>query len=322
MSLATKPFAPQAISLRLYPHQMEPGAALDELQRQSQMAVAAGFDGVMLSERHGGAWGQIPSPLQVCGWLLAAMPSGWAAPCPMLLPFRPPPIVAEEAAWLAARYAGRVGVGFAAGGNEADFVAHDIPFEERNARFDAHLRRVVALLTGGDGEEKLAADPAVAQCRRDGLPMVSAAMSKPAARRAAELGLGIIGTSLLPAVALRGIADAYRTAGGGGPHVMIRHIWIGKPPTDALQRQQQEYRRVASQRQGAAFGDEVIASDDGGEIGERLLAGMTDAAADALNIRVHVRGVEPTIIREQIAGVGSEVLPRVRAGLQGQAVPS
>jgi hypothetical protein len=56
----------------------------------------------------------------------------------------------------------------------------------------------VALLQG-DAELALAADPAIALARRAGVPLVSAAMSGTAVRRAAELGVGIIGSSLLAA---------------------------------------------------------------------------------------------------------------------------
>ena len=113
----------------------------------------------MLSERHGGAWGQIPNPLQAAGWLLGAMPAGWVAPCPLLLPLRRTQVAAEEIAWLDARFAGRVGVGFGSGGNEADFRVVGVPFEERNERFDRSLRDIVGLLRGSDDPDSRATLP-------------------------------------------------------------------------------------------------------------------------------------------------------------------
>src|SRR3954465_13920006 len=111
-----QPFAPGSVSLRLYPHGDLPATRIvDVLREQAAASAAIGFDGVMTSEHHGGFAGYLPNPLQVAGWLLEAMPSGWAAPCPLLLPLRPPALVAEEVAWLAARFPGRVGVGLAAG---------------------------------------------------------------------------------------------------------------------------------------------------------------------------------------------------------------
>ena len=75
------------------------------------LAVDSGFAGIMTSEHHGGFPGYLPNPLQVAGFILDSTPIGWAAACPLLLPLRPTALVAEEVAWLAARYPGRVGVG-------------------------------------------------------------------------------------------------------------------------------------------------------------------------------------------------------------------
>src|SRR5215211_7024885 len=108
------PFAPGSVSLRLYPHN-DLGAVgiVDELRAQAALADERGFDGVMTSEHHGGFHGYLPNPLQVAGWCLEVMKHGWAAPAPLLLPLRPPALVAEEIAWLAARFPGRVGLGVA-----------------------------------------------------------------------------------------------------------------------------------------------------------------------------------------------------------------
>jgi len=111
-----EPFAPGSVSLRLYPHNdLSATGIVDELRTQASLAVQHGFDGVMTSEHHGGFHGYLPNPLQAAGWCLEAMPGGWAAPCPLLLPLRPPALVAEEIAWLAARFPGRVGIGVASG---------------------------------------------------------------------------------------------------------------------------------------------------------------------------------------------------------------
>jgi alkanesulfonate monooxygenase SsuD/methylene tetrahydromethanopterin reductase-like flavin-dependent oxidoreductase (luciferase family) len=312
MSASGAPFAKGSVSLRLYPHQLDPTAKLDELQLQAALGVEHGFDGVMLSERHGGAWGQIPNPLQAAGWLLGAMPRGWAAPCPMLLPLRRTAIAAEEIAWLAARYPGRVGVGFGSGGNEPDFRAVGVPFDERNTRFDRALREIVALLRG-DGPHGLAADPAIALVRREGLPLVSAAMSGHAVRRAAELGVGIIGSSLLDETRTRALVDTYRALGATGPHVVIVRVWLGEPPWALIDEQFGEYRHAAGGGAAAsATGEGLIHSDDAAEVAARVAERLHATRADVLNVRVHVAGLAPEAAREQIEAVGREVVPRVR----------
>ena len=96
--IATAPFAPGSISLRLYPHlngELDAPGIVAELTGQAALAAASGFDGVMTSEHHGGFAGYLPNPLQAAGWCLEEMATGWAAPCPLLLPLRPAALVAE-----------------------------------------------------------------------------------------------------------------------------------------------------------------------------------------------------------------------------------
>ena len=311
MSPLRAPFAPGSVSLRLYPHQLDqPTAVLDELQHQAALAIRSGFDGVMLSERHGGAWGQIPNPLQAAGWLLGAMPEGWVAPCPLLLPLRRTPIAAEEIAWLDARFAGRVGVGFGSGGNEADFRVVGVPFEERNERFDRSLRDIVAMLRGNDDAQT---DPAIVRARRVGIPLVSAAMSTHAVRRAAELGIGIIGSSLLGEERTRALADRFHARGGTGPHIVIVRVWLGTPPWALIDRQLGEYRHASGGAVSTATEEGLIHSDDAADIASRVVQRLRATSADALNVRVHIAGLDPAVAREQIEVIGRDVLPTVRA---------
>ncbi|MEO5838077.1 MAG: LLM class flavin-dependent oxidoreductase [Acidimicrobiales bacterium] len=306
------PFARGSVSLRLYPHQLdEPTAVLDELQHQAALAIGSGFDGVMLSERHGGAWGQIPNPLQAAGWLLGAMPAGWVAPCPLLLPLRRTQVAAEEIAWLDARYPGRVGAGFGSGGNEPDFRLVGVPFEERNERFDRSLREIVALLRGNG--DPAPGDPAIARARRVGIPLVSAAMSHKAVRRAAELGIGIIGSSLLDEARTRELVDRFHASGGTGPHIVILRVWLGTPPWTLIDRQLGEYRHASGGAMSTAAEEGMIHDDDAADIASRIVHRLRATRADALNVRVHVVGLTPAAAREQIEAVGREVLPQVRA---------
>ena len=89
----------------------------------------------MTSEHHGGFAGYLPNPLQAAGFALDAMPTGWAAPCPLLLLLRPTALVIEETAWLAARHPGRVGLGVAAGALPADFEIMDTTMDDLTARY-------------------------------------------------------------------------------------------------------------------------------------------------------------------------------------------
>ena len=77
-----EPLAGGSISFRLYPHNLSAVEILAELRVQAALAVDSGFDGVMISERHGGIVGNMPNPIQTAGWLAEAMETGWVAPCP------------------------------------------------------------------------------------------------------------------------------------------------------------------------------------------------------------------------------------------------
>jgi alkanesulfonate monooxygenase SsuD/methylene tetrahydromethanopterin reductase-like flavin-dependent oxidoreductase (luciferase family) len=310
------PLAAGSVSLRLYPHgDLDPSAIIAELRAQAGLAVEHGFDGVMTSEHHGGFAGYLPNPLQVAGWCLDAMPTGWAAPCPLLLPLRPPALVAEEVAWLEARFPGRVGVGVAAGALPADFEVMDVSMEGLAARFTAGLERLAALLAGHD-LGILAGDPAVAACASAPVPLVSAAMGFTAVRRAARLGIGILFDSLSVPARCRTLTDAYREAGGTGPCILIRRAWLGDPPRGRVEAQLDRYRgytpRAAQTHWGD--GDQLVHATDGAAVADGLVVVAGEVGADALNLRVHVPGVDPPTAREQIAGLG-EVVPRVRQAL-------
>jgi alkanesulfonate monooxygenase SsuD/methylene tetrahydromethanopterin reductase-like flavin-dependent oxidoreductase (luciferase family) len=312
------PLAPRSVSLRLYPHDdLEPAALVAELTGQAALAAEHGFDGVMTSEHHGGFAGYLPNPLQVAGWCLDAMPRGWAAPCPLLLPLRPAALVAEEAAWLAARFPGRVGVGVAAGALPADFEVVGLTMEGLATRFAASLEELVAMLRG-QVEGVLAGDPAIAACAAAPVPLVSAAMGFTAVRRAARLGVGILFDSLSTATRCRTLTDAYREAGGPGPCVLIRRAWLGEPPRSRLDEQLDRYRSYTPRAAQAHWGEEDRQLVDGADpttVVDGLLAVARSVDADALNLRVHVPGVAPASVREQITGLGEEVVPRVREAL-------
>lgn len=306
-------FAPGSVSLRLYPHDLPATARLDELETQAALAIGSGFDGVMLSERHGGAWGQIPNPLLVAGLILAAVPGGWAAPAPLLLNLRRPATVAEDVAWLAARHPGRIGIGFGSGGNQSDFELVGAPFASRARDFARDLATVVGILRGQIGYGNDAAIEEAAT--HNSIPMLSMAMSHTAARRAATLGLGLMGSSLLSIELTRAIADTYRAAGGTGVHVLIRRVWLGAPPRALIERQLAHYRQSA----GAAAlseADELICGDPTA-IADALIDAARRAEASALNVRIHVPGVTAGAAREQIEGIAREVVPKVRHALAG-----
>jgi alkanesulfonate monooxygenase SsuD/methylene tetrahydromethanopterin reductase-like flavin-dependent oxidoreductase (luciferase family) len=309
--VAGVPFAPGSVSLRLYPHnELEAGGVIRELCDQAAVGLAGGFDGIMTSEHHGGFAGYLPNPLQMSAFVLEETPSGWVAPCPLLLPLRPVAQVAEEVAWLSARHPGRVGLGVAAGALPLDFEAMAVPLEEAVPRFKAELPRIVDMLQGRDLRE-LDGDRALQGCRTAPVPVLSAAVSTAAARRAAGCGAGILSEGMSTPDQLRALGDAYRAAGGRQSTVAIRRVWLGRPPGELIGRQRAVYDSYG--RGPGGFGDDqTITAEGGSQLAEQIHAVWRASGVDALNLRVHLPGVTPTEARRQITALAEQVLPALR----------
>ena len=307
--LPSAPFGPGSVSIRLYPHnELAADEIVSELCQQAGLAVGNGFDGVMTSEHHGGFAGYMAQPLQMASFVLAEHATGWAAAAPLLLPLRSTALVAEEVAWLQARHRGRVGLGVAAGALPLDFEAAGVSQADSVDRFKSELPRLVAMLRGEDLGE-LDKDPALLACRRDPVPVLSAAVSVAAAVRAARCGAGILMEGMSAPSRLARLTRGFETAGGGGSRVLIRRVWLGRLPARLVEDQRAVYESYAA----SSFGpDQTIASDEPDEMAERLAATMREVRADALNLRVQLPGVTPQQVREQIAHIGSTVVQSLR----------
>jgi alkanesulfonate monooxygenase SsuD/methylene tetrahydromethanopterin reductase-like flavin-dependent oxidoreductase (luciferase family) len=307
------PLAIGSISLRLYPHDVPAREQLDLIRDQARRAVEAGYDGVMVSEHHADFPGYLPNPMQIAGFLLPAMPRGWAAACPLLLPMHPYALVAEQLAWLDAAYPGRVGAGFAAGALPVDFELAEVPFGEIRARFKAALPKVVAALRGED-PTPLGNDRAVRACAERPLPMVAAAQSPAAVRRAAKLGIGILYDSLQTVEVTRQLSDIYDEAGGTGPKILIRRVWIGEPPQAEIEAQMAHYRSYApeSAMKNWGEGSNLVHGPTGADAADALASVLRAGRCDTVNVRVHVKGLTPSQVEEQIARHGESFLPRLR----------
>ncbi|MCD9625434.1 LLM class flavin-dependent oxidoreductase [Rhabdothermincola salaria] len=311
----TPPFAPGSISLRLYPHnELDAPAIVEHLCAMAARAIDVGFDGVMTSEHHGGFAGYLPNPLQVTGFQLAAMDDGWAAPCPLLMPLRPVGLLAEEVAWLDARFPGRVGLGVGPGSLELDFTVVDMELSEAVPRFKADLPRLAAMLRGAD-LGVLEGDRALAGLAADGrrIPMLTTAMSPAAARRAASVGAGVLydGASVLSR--LRRLSDEHRAAGGTAPRVLLRRVWIGEPPEEAFAAQFEVYQGYTpAERQSHWEGSGWMTGDDPAAIAQELATAVHESGSDALNLRIHAPGIAAERAHEQIEVLGAELLPRLR----------
>jgi len=288
---------------------------VSELCAQAGLALSSGFDGVVTSEHHGGFAGYLPNPLQMAGFVLDDHPTGWAAASPLLLPLRPTALVAEETAWLAARHPGRVGLGVAAGALPLDFEAMGIDRSSAPARFAVQLPRLVAMLQGRD-LGLLKGDPALARCSDHPVPVLSAAVSPTAARRAAAAGAGILMEGMSDVDRLARLTSAYDGSGGSAPKVLIRRVWLGDVRGDLVDRQRKVYDSVTGDP--ASFGvDQTVSSADPIRLAELLSGTARRAGATSLDLRVHLPGMAPEEVHRQITALGAEVVPLLRSGWDG-----
>jgi len=107
------------------------------------------------------------------------------------------------------------------------------------------------------------------------------------------------------------LTAAYGEAEGTGSTVLIRRVWLGRVRSQLVDKQRAVYESYTADT--TSFGaDQTIASDDPGEVAERLAATMKDVGADAVNLRVQLPGMEPGQVREQIAEIGTAVVPALR----------
>ena len=314
MHVPTRPFAPGSIIYKPYVCDGAADARIDDLLSQARAAEAAGFDGVCVSEHHLGFPGYFPNPLQAVSWILESTERIWSAPAPMLVLLRPVALVAEELAWLAARYPHRVGAAFAAGSIAADFELAGTDQQELTARFERALRTICSTLSG-DVPDELCADPALRLLRERPIPVVSAASSLTACRRAARVGCGVLLESAITTDEVTRQVAAHREAGGRGPIVLVRRAWIGNdPPVELEQARDQLVRAtVPDYRRGAWLAPEdMILHGDVDHVADELVTIMRVTGAQVLNLRVHVPGLAPSDVIRQIELIGA-TLPLIRA---------
>ncbi|SOD71790.1 alkanesulfonate monooxygenase SsuD/methylene tetrahydromethanopterin reductase-like flavin-dependent oxidoreductase (luciferase family) [Jatrophihabitans sp. GAS493] len=311
----TKPFAPGTISLGLSAVGGTASEVLTRMTTESRAAVAAGFDGVTISEHHAGFPRYVSSPLAISALLLARLERGWAVAAPTVLPLRNPIPVAEDLAWLAAAYPGRVGAAFVAGYQRRDFEVIGVDFDSRHRMLWEGVAKIRAVF---EDESPLAADPAIAQATGASLPLLVGIGGPVGAHRAGGLGLGILATSLRPPNELRAIVDEYREAGGAGPAVLIRRIHVGQAASGFAGSMEHWRAQAPGSADWLQADESALLLGSAEDVAERLVSALLTSGCTALNIRIDAYATRPELVAEQIELIGSGVLPMVRAALTSQ----
>ncbi len=155
-------------------------------------------------------------------------------------------------------------------------------------------------------------DPALRSGVTAPVPVLSAAMSAAAARRAARAGAGILMEGMSAPGSLAGLTAAYHLAGGTGTTVLVRRVWLGDLATELVDRQREVYDSYAAPGRSSFADDQTVTSDDPARLARMLEEAVQESGADALNLRVHLPGVSPESARDQVERLGREVLPLLR----------
>jgi hypothetical protein len=203
----------------------------------------------------------------------------------------------------------------AAGSLEQDFTLLGLTKDGLTRRFADGLAIVAAALGGRplpDPVAELAGDPAVAACRAHPVPVLSAAMSETAVRRAAALGVGLLLDSLTATERCAELVSCFRAAGGTAPVVLIRRVWLGAGAGPRQARQEEVYRGYAANAAQSHWGSNQLLGGDAQDVAAGLREVLAATGADSLNLRLHVPGVTPAEIATQ-----TEALTDVLALLRG-----
>ncbi|WP_111510823.1 LLM class flavin-dependent oxidoreductase [Mycobacterium kyogaense] len=308
-----RPFAAGSVSLGLHPDtELSARGQIDLLLQQAVVAEIAGFDGVTLSEHHNGFPGYLPQPLLVTNWLLAATSTVWSGPAPTILSVRNGRLFAEELAWTATKFPGRVTAALAPGYARADFDYLNVPYGERAQRFERQLRALTQTLhTSGDCSD---GDAAARGWPASGAPVLVAANSAGGVARAARFGLGVMFPGGEDPVRLARLSQQYRALGGPGPVVWTRTVWLGELPADVSARFRRRYQDAADttmrQHSGFRIG---IACGDARDIAAELAEEHHTIGADAIDVRLHLPGVPSEDITAMIDSVGTQMVSLLRA---------
>jgi alkanesulfonate monooxygenase SsuD/methylene tetrahydromethanopterin reductase-like flavin-dependent oxidoreductase (luciferase family) len=293
------------VSLGLYRH--DDDNDLTVLRRQAVAAVAAGFAGVTLAEHHNARSGYVAHPQAFTAALLPVLGSGWVAAAPTILNLRPPRAVAEDLIWTNAMHPGRVGLAVGAGFDREDFDLYGVPFDGRLGAF----RRLLAELARTRIDHPPFGTGAIAD-----LPVIVATRGARNVEAAAHAGFGLL-LPPLPAATARELSDRFRASGGRGPVVLGRWAFLGEPPIAAVAALN---GAIAATEGDLSWrdADSVITVDSAGAPGQlatQLADHVIASGADHLHLRIHLPGLAPAVVDEQIAAVGAMVVPEVQARL-------
>jgi len=218
-------------------------AGFDSLWTVEHVVVPSGYESPYPYSRTGKMAGGIedfdlPDPLVWLSYVAAVTETLLLGTGIVILPQRNPVILAKEAASLDVLSGGRFVLGIGAGWLAEEFAALGVPFEDRGARTDDHIRALRALWSDGPSSyqgEFVSFDEVYSRPQpvQETIPIVVGGHSKRAARRAGELGDGFFPNGSSHEVVADLIVHARRCAEDTGRDPAALEITVGSRPDPA-----------------------------------------------------------------------------------------
>jgi alkanesulfonate monooxygenase SsuD/methylene tetrahydromethanopterin reductase-like flavin-dependent oxidoreductase (luciferase family) len=180
----------------------DPATLSSMYQAGVEMAAAAddaGFMAVTVEEHHGVDDGWSPAPLAIAGLMLGRTKNIRLMVQALLVPLNDPIRVAEQVAILDLASGGRINVVAGLGYRQEEYADAGADWKGRGKTMDAYLEAIVNAWSGNEFEydgRALTVTP-TPQTPPAGILFVGGS-GKPAARRAARLGLGLLPAAHLP----------------------------------------------------------------------------------------------------------------------------
>lgn len=309
------------------------GDLLRELAVEARAAERAGFDVIWVPEHHQGPAGSLTDPITVAAWMLSVTERIRIGTGVLIAPLHHPVRLAEQAAILQEVSGGRFLLGLGSGYQHSDFAIFG---RDRERRREDLEETVEVLGRAWRGEEvggfKVAPRPA------GGPPEIwLGAWSRWGIRAAVRLAEGWIADPIRAESEVEEMAGWYRAAAqeAGRParvHLM-RDLWVAATGAEAragyaafVEPIYRYYLREGAL--GAAHGlrpedlvlggalDERVIWGSPDEVVMRVLSFMRRTAADGCSFALrHPAGPGHEAVLAAIELLGTEVLPRLRAGL-------
>ena len=217
--------------------------AIDEVIAEAQLAESLGFDSCFFGEHHQDRDGFLPSPLIVATAVAARTTTLRVGTTVILLPLHHPVRLAEDVITLDLVSKGRVVLGVGIGYQADDFRAFAVPLEERLARFEESVE-IIRLCWAGEkfsfrGKHYVLDDVQITPrpYQKPGPPLWIGASIAAAARRAARIADGFVGTPSTGLANATMLADAYkdeaRKAGRPAEVIQMRDAWVAATRAEA-----------------------------------------------------------------------------------------